>query len=328
MKYPSLQNDIITAIRALTMDEKSHFSGTIGNIGIFLRGSDQTGRKEFLHQYESYGKYPQIQNNEIKRKIGEMVRKDLLLQKGSRFFLSNNDIHEQPKPKKQKHTLPDNVREKPKAIELQSCCSEPEQDHKFIGQHCIYYRIRVLRNKYKKEWLQAMQARYSLVSPYPLKKSQIIAWENCFDIMKQVAKELPGSFDDVFAIFEYVMPIHRPGSAKSVDDIGIRSDVILLSAQTAVVLEFKQRKDDYEGFISQAEKYRHRLESYHSDSADIKIKSVLVLTKTTGYFMQHNETITCSADKLLGTINLLFESNPHQHPDIKGWLDAPFISKT
>ena len=325
MEYISLQEDIELAIRALTTDDESHFSGTIGNIGIFLRGSDQTDRKTFLHKYESYGKYPNITNGRIKRKVGEMVRKDLIIQKGSRFFLPASCSPKPEKVKVKKVKAPAPVKKKVAPILPAPIALEVSQDHCFIGQHCIYYRIRVLRKKSQKEWLQAMMTRYSLVTPYPLKESQITAWADCFDVMKNVAKALPESFDDVFAIFEYVMPIHRPGSSKSADDKGIRSDVILLSAETAVVLEFKQREDDYEGFIAQAEKYRHRLESYHSDSNKLKIKSVLVLTKTSKYLKQHKNTITCSADQLTQTIQLLFEPSPQQHPDVKGWLNAPFV---
>ena len=198
------------------------------------------------------------------------------------------------------------------------------QNHfSYICSYCQYYKIGQLKRKRKATWLREMEEQFEYVSPYELDDAQIKAWDDCFDSLKENLKYLPSQYDDIYAVFEYVMPKHNPDSAKGQEEEnGIRADCVLVSRKTTVVLEFKQRKDEFEGFIEQALKYKRRLDKFHLEAKTMKNKAILVLTRANNYFKQYGDAIVCSSDRLDEAITKSFGKRVYENQDIERWIDS------
>lgn len=95
--------------------------------------------------------------------------------------------------------------------------------------------------------------------------------------------------------------------------------------KATLVLGFKQRSEDFEGFVLQAKKYKTRLDRYHEQARTMRNHSVLVLTKAKKHLKKHDGVTTCSKDYLSDIIQIIFENDCERHEDIKGWLHSAFI---
>ena len=89
--------------------------------------------------------------------------------------------------------------------------------------------------------------------------SQNVAWKNCYHILTQIFSKL-AAIDPVInnqgLIFEYELPRER----------GRRPDVLLLSNQQIIVMEFKDHSYASQAFIDQVSAYARDLKNYHGAS--------------------------------------------------------------
>lgn len=307
--------DLLCAIRYLSEDRRAKALPTLSDIAIFLRGSDLSRRKAFTHKYAIYGKYETITNEEVKFHIDELVCEKLTLAKGGYSLTKEGTaIIAEYKPE---------ALENPyiKANEA----VERGDEYQYIGQYACYYRLDVFKKKSLNEFLDNLEGYHSKVSPYPLEQEQVRAWTDCYKALQECFKTFPKQYENLYVVFEYVLPNHKPGSKRSDGDMGIRSDVVLVSSTSTLVLEFKQRSEDFEGFVLQAKKYKTRLERYHEQARNMRNHSVLVLTMAKKYFKKHDGVTTCSKDYLSDIIQIIFENDSERHEDIKGWLRSSFV---
>ena len=195
-----------------------------------------------------------------------------------------------------------------------------------IGHYGAVFKLKEVSKK-KAEILKQLRQNYSRISDYKLEKAEKQSWAASIDTIKQAYRQLDPSFGELDVVMEYVMPRHKPGSAKSEGEHSIRTDAVLVSSKTVLVLEFKQRDTSFEeGFVKQAGKYQTRLKRYHSGSKEMIIKSVLVLTKAENHLKSFGAVASCSADKLSDALALMFEPAPQPHDDIDRWINAGFVS--
>ncbi len=308
------KTDLICAVYYLSSDRRSKRLPTLTDIAVFLRGSDLSRKKIYTHKYDVYGQYVCITNDEVKKGLDDCVGEKLVAcKKGYSLTGPGIDFLKQKKPE----ALVNPYIKRNDAVER-------GEDYQYIGKYACYYRLDVFKKKSLNELLDRLEGFYSKLSPFSLNHEQIHAWSDCYHTLKCAFEKMPRQYEKLYVIFEYVMPQHRPNSKRSRDDVGIRSDVILVSQTAVLVLEFKQRDEDFEGFVLQAKKYKTRLEKYHSQSKKMKNYSLLVLTKATRYLKKHDGVTTCSKDFLPDLLQLLFETDCEQHPDIKSWLHSPF----
>ena len=80
----------------------------------------------------------------------------------------------------------------------------------------------------KEEWLARMEARES---GRPLHQEQIAAWADCCDVLLHTLPAIQAQHPELTIIFEYELPY----------EAGRRPDVILLSKEQVVILEFKMK---------------------------------------------------------------------------------------
>lgn len=307
--------DLLCTIKYLSDDRRAKALPTLSDIAIFLRGSDLSRRKAFTHKYDLYGKYETITNDEVKSYLDELVNEKLILDKGG-FSLTKDGtaVIAENRPK----ALDNPYAKVNEAVE----CGE---EYQYIGQYACYYRLDVFKKKSLNELLDNLEGYYSKVSPYPLEEEQVRAWTDCYKTLQECFKSIPKQYENLYVVFEYVLPNHKPGSKRSNGDVGIRSDVVLVSNTSTLVLEFKQRSEDFEGFVLQAKKYKTRLERYHEQAKNMRNHSVLVLTKAKKHLKKHDGVTTCSKDYLSDIIQIIFENDCERHEDIKGWLRSPFV---
>lgn len=303
---------ILCAIKWLSEDRRAKSNPKVSDIGTFLRGSDVSRSKTFYHKYEFYARYPSLGNDDIEHIIEKLKKQKMVI----------GDVGYQLSKSGREHLM----LVKPSAFENLYLNTQTQEviDH-YIGSYLSYNRVGVLKKKTLNEWLDRMEGRYAQVSPHNLDEEQIRAWMDCYKVLQDTFASLPKQYEDLYAVFEYVLPNYKPGSKRSVDDDGVRADVILVSKDRSVVLEFKQRDVDFEGFVLQTGKYKTRLERYHEQSKEMQVDAVLVLTKRKNYRQSHENVVTCSKDMLSMVLQDLFDGDIIKHEDIKGWLHSKFI---
>ena len=159
-------------------------------------------------------------------------------------------------------------------------------------------------------------------------ESQIRAWENCYEVLHAVLRQLTEEQRRFYLVFEYVLPVHDPASSRFVGENHCRADVTLVSRDTVFVLEFKDRDDSFEGLFRAAEKYQRRFENYHVESRGMKIESMLV--QTTAHDLLDAQPgfsgaliPTCSPDHLAEEIRKRMGEHP-QYPNITRWIESEF----
>jgi hypothetical protein len=100
--------------------------------------------------------------------------------------------------------------------------------------------------------------------------SQRRAWFDCFSILKRelTLLKLPEDLaKNTFVVFEYELPRER----------GRRPDVLVLSGNDLIVLEFKGYSQENHAQIDQAKHYARDLRNYHEQSHRLNVTPVLVL---------------------------------------------------
>lgn len=307
--------DLLCAIKYLSDDRRAKALPTLTDIAIFVRGSDLSRRKAFTHKYDLYGKYETITNDEVKSSLDELVSEQLVRSKGVYSLTKEGTaVIAEHRPE----ALDNPYIKANEAVER-------GEEYQYIGQYACYYRLDVFRKKSLNELLDNLEGYHSKVSPYPLEQEQVRAWTDCYKTLQECFKTMPKQYENLYVVFEYVLPNHKPGSKRSEGDIGVRSDVVLVSNTSTLVLEFKQRSEDFEGFVLQAKKYKTRLDRYHEQARAMRNHSVLVLTKAKKHLKKHDGVTTCSKDYLSDIIQIIFENDCERHEDIKGWLRSPFI---
>jgi len=307
--------ELLCAIKYLSDDRRAKRLPTLMDLGVFLRGSDLSRRKTFTHKYDLYGRYKSITNEEIKGMLDECINEHLVLSKGG-YSLTKEGVAIVTKEKPDALINP--------YIKVNEAVERGEA-YQYIGQYACYFRLDVFKKKSLNEFLDCLEGYHSRVSPFPLGDEQVRAWTDCYKNIQNCFKEIPAKYNNLYVVFEYVLPTHNPRSKRSKDDVGIRSDVVIVSNTATLVLEFKQRSEDFEGFVLQAKKYKTRLEKYHAQAKKMRNYSMLVLTKTKKYMKKHDGVTSCSVDYLSDIMQIIFENDCERHADIKGFLSSQFL---
>lgn len=197
------------------------------------------------------------------------------------------------------------------------------------GSCCSCYRYGEFKKLNRDFWLEEMIRNSRELCGEEAGDKQCRAWLNCREVMNKALKKLPGSYEDVFLVFEYLLPNHKPGTKKAETEKGIRPDVLMVSKEHVIVLEFKQRKADgdgsvFEGYANQAEKYVRRLNRYHKASENMVVMPVLVMVLEHKLLEDRDSIIVCSADRLAEAIVTLSGETPVPFTDseMAAWLDS------
>ena len=194
-----------------------------------------------------------------------------------------------------------------------------------LGNRAMYITARNLSDKTEDDFIRSLTRNYHKVAADDVSPGQITAWRDCYSVLCGAFRSLPESFLDLWVVFEYVLPQHAPWTKKFSEETHIRSDVILVSKDTALVLEFKQFEEPYPGAYHQAVKYQTRLKRFHAESNEMRVEAALIVTKASGFVDCFEGVHGCSPDQLPSVLTEIFGMAPERNRTIKQWLDSAFV---
>ena len=157
---------------------------------------------------------------------------------------------------------------------------------------CYLGTIKEFLNENEDEWIRSMKTRFhEIYEDFPLEdddnRGQVGAWKDCFRVLQNVLKNAEYQ-DTNYIIFEYKLPYEG----------GRRPDVLIVSSNQLLVLEFKQWDHYEETQADQLLGYTRDFREYHVACRDMDVISVLVLTRTTGILRKTKNVFVRSPDKL------------------------------
>lgn len=164
----------------------------------------------------------------------------------------------------------------------------------------------------KEAWKKKMCSAFKQESVLPLGQSQIDAWIDCYDVLK---KELVGGLKGFHIVFEYVLPYEN----------GRRPDVLLISNEVVIILEFKRKSVVYVEDLDQVSDYARDIREYHYHSRDKSIVPLLVLTRAKAINYNDKTVQICSSDKLMDSIETVVKKfDSITSCDIDEWIDSKY----
>lgn len=137
--------------------------------------------------------------------------------------------------------------------------------------------------------------------------NQSKAWVECFDVMQTALHDTENP-QQWKIIFEYRLPYEG----------GRRPDVILLSKDKVIVLEFKHSAYPHQIYMDQVLAYTRDLKECHLASRDKEIIPVLVLTKSENLQHKIHNVFVFSRE------NLKIHYHTTEDVDLMEWLNSPY----
>ena len=193
-----------------------------------------------------------------------------------------------------------------------------------VGSYTAYYTLGGFERAEKEKWLCRMQKKCT----QEVLPGFMTAWTNEYDVLQKAISELPQEYKHLHIIFEYGLPRYPLSPGRSPTDIAVFADAIILSYDTAIVLEFKQLDEPFIGHVRQARKYRRRIQDFHDESSGMTKRSILVLTKGENISHKYHKVHCCSAELLSQTIMDALGEHPRRHSDVKAWCGSDFSCKS
>jgi len=164
------------------------------------------------------------------------------------------------------------------------------------------------------EWLRALAQHTLACMGRPAGAGQIRAWRESFAALRRGVEhliELDPTRQHWGIVFEYELPREQ----------GRRPDVVVLTGQGALVLEFKQQRDLLQAHVDQVAAYARDLKEYHRASHDLVVASFLVLAEGAS-------STTVGGVRVLPRSALAAALAATQSseviPDVEKWLDADY----
>lgn len=179
-------------------------------------------------------------------------------------------------------------------------------------KYCYADSIENFLGTEKAAWEEKMKSAFKEVIDLPLGQSQIGAWADCYDVLQ---KELVGDLSGFSIVFEYVLPYEN----------GRRPDVLLVSNEAVIILEFKRKSVVRVEDLDQAADYGRDIREYHFESRDKTVVPMLVLTKAYNISYIDKDVRICSSDKLMENLNAAISSiGSITFCDIDKWIDSKY----
>ena len=158
------------------------------------------------------------------------------------------------------------------------------------------------------EFIEKIKSTFIKNHPLYLNESQINAWVDSFRVMQNIDLD-----PNIHIIFEYVLPYES----------GRRPDIILLSKNHVVVLEFKMKEITKREDIDQVDAYVRDLMEYHYESRNKEVIPILVLTKTSNFNKIEGNVVCISPDLLEYNLNKIFQNNVEMC-DVDQWISSKY----
>lgn len=160
----------------------------------------------------------------------------------------------------------------------------------------------------EEEFINQLKTAFLESYSLDLSDEQVHAWRDSFRVMHNV-----NLHQDISILFEYSL----------LYESGRRPDVILLSSEDIVILEFKMKNVIKQEDIDQVKAYARDLNEYHYESRDKKVIPLLVLTRTTN-LDKKIDNVQCVSDDMLQKVLDSIYSSEINVCDIKEWTSSKY----
>ena len=179
---------------------------------------------------------------------------------------------------------------------------------------CYYASVDEFLSEDKNSWIEKMKTSFTESYSMPLGDSQVKAWKDCFDVLKKELPNVNNEHPGLQIIFEYALPYES----------GRRPDVILLSKEQVIILEFKQYGVVLQADVDQVKAYARDLREYHYESRGKDIAPVLLLTGTEDQEPEEYQGITlCSKTWIYKLCEEMF-TDTVTACDARDWMDSKY----
>lgn len=196
-----------------------------------------------------------------------------------------------------------------------------------MNRRCCYSNtLEGFLNETKENWLRIMKSAFSDEYMMSLGKSQINAWEDCFVALQEQLPDFNEEDPGFSIIFEYALPYES----------GRRPDVILISEEFVLILEFKMKNEILEADLDQTRAYGRDIREYHYESRNKDVRTFLVLTRIENIRSDlshaYGSVAVCSKDWLAVVLSDAICGNDvgshHEQTitpcDVEKWMDSKY----
>ena len=181
-------------------------------------------------------------------------------------------------------------------------------DKMIKGRCCYVDTIANFKKETETDFINKLKSTFKEEHLVDLSDSQIHAWADSFRVMQNLNLN-----PNLNIIFEYVLPYES----------GRRPDIILLSNQQVIILEFKMKNQIKAEDLDQVKAYARDIKEYHYESRDKEVIPLLVLTKTSN-LNEVKDNVTCvSADNIQGVLDNVLTDNIEEC-DANYWITSKY----
>jgi len=181
-------------------------------------------------------------------------------------------------------------------------------DKMIKGRCCYVDTIENFNRENEADFINKVKSTFLEEHLVDLSDSQINAWADSFRVMQNLNLN-----PNLNIIFEYVLPYES----------GRRPDIILLSNDHVVILEFKMKNQIKAEDLDQVKAYARDIKEYHYESRNKEVVPILVLTKTSN-LNEVKDNITCvSADNLQSVLDDILTDNIAES-DANYWIASKY----
>jgi len=181
-------------------------------------------------------------------------------------------------------------------------------DKMIKGRCCYVDTIENFNRENEADFINKVKSTFLEEHLVDLSDSQINAWADSFRVMQNLNLN-----PKINIIFEYVLPYES----------GRRPDIILLSNNQVIILEFKMKNQIKAEDLDQVKAYARDIKEYHYESRNMEVIPLLVLTKTSN-LNEVKDNITCvSADNLQSVLDDILTDNIAE-TDANYWIASKY----
>ena len=165
------------------------------------------------------------------------------------------------------------------------------------------------------DWIREMKSGFSEAYMLSLGPIQVGVWKDCFRVLQEHLPTFHQNYPNFSIIFEYSLPYES----------GRRPDVLLISNEFVIILEFKKKDSVLRADIDQVAAYARDIEEYHYESRNKDISPILVVTEMQGAFYENDESgVTLCSGKMLGTALDDSVIGEITACDLKKWINSKY----
>ncbi len=177
-----------------------------------------------------------------------------------------------------------------------------------MNERCCYSNsVSGFAKETERNFIKTMKSAFNDEYVLSLGPEQVAAWKDCFKVMQSNPL-----YDYAGIISEYTLPYES----------GRGNDVLLVTKEHVVILEFKMKNRTLEADVDKVAAYARDIREYHFESREKSVVPVLVLNRTTDIDKIVNDVHIVSADNL--SIIIADYTENDTKTDINVWMDSKY----